>query len=93
MCRTIPEQRKYGYDYRASGCPVGLRSEKKLDQIAEIREETISDVVRQLIASAYEDAMLERRLLAVQRMAEANVEEMPDPEELARQMNNKYNLD
>ena len=74
---------------------VRLDSElkKKLDQIAEIREETISDVVRQLIASAYEDAMLERRLLAVQRMAEANVEEMPDPEELARQMNNKYNLD
>ena len=63
---------------------------KKLDQIAEIREETISDVVRQLIASAYEDAMLERRLLAVQRIAEANVEEMPDPEELARQMNNRY---
>ena len=63
---------------------------KKLDQIAEIREETVSDVVRQLIASAYEDAMLERRLLAVQRIAEANVEEMPDPEELARQMNNRY---
>jgi predicted transcriptional regulator len=63
---------------------------KKLDQIAEIREETISDVVRQLIANAYEDAMLERRLLAVQRIAEANVEEMPDPEELARQMNNRY---
>ena len=74
---------------------VRLDSElkKKLDQIAEIREETISDVVRQLIASAYEDAILERRLLAVQRIAEANVEEMPDPEELARQMNNKYNRD
>ena len=55
---------------------------KKLDQIAEIREETISDVVRQLIASAYEDAMRKRRLLAVQRMAEAYVEEMPIPRSL-----------
>ena len=71
---------------------VRLDSElkRKLDQIAEIREESISDVVRELIARAYEDAMLERRLLAVQRIAEANVEEMPDPEELARQMNNRY---
>jgi predicted transcriptional regulator len=63
---------------------------QKLNKIAEIRDESVSELVRQMIDRLYDEAMLEYRLELVRRMSEANVEEMPDPEELSRQMNNKY---
>ncbi len=63
---------------------------RKLNKIAEIRDESVSELVRQMIDRLYDEAMLEYRLELVRRMSEANVEEMPDPEELSRQMNNKY---
>jgi predicted transcriptional regulator len=63
---------------------------QKLDRIAEIQEETVSDVIRQLIERAYNEAMLEYRHELIRRIAQANVEDMPDPEELARQMINRY---
>jgi predicted transcriptional regulator len=71
---------------------VRLDSErkKKLDKIAEIRDESVSELVRQMIDLLYDEAMVEYRLGLVRRMSEANVEDMPDPEELARQMNDKY---
>jgi predicted transcriptional regulator len=71
---------------------VRLDSEikKKLNQIAEIREESVSEVVRQLILEAFDDAMRERRREAVRRIAEANVEDVPDPAELSRQLDRTY---
>ncbi len=63
---------------------------QKLNKIAEIKDESVSELVRQMIDRLYDEAMLEYRLELVRRMSEANVEEMPDPEELSRQMNNKY---
>ena len=66
---------------------------KKLDKIAEIKEETISDIVRQMIDRFYEEALVEYRLELVRQMSEANVEDVPDPEELSRQLNNRYSDD
>ena len=63
---------------------------QKLNKIAEIKDESVSELVRQMIDRLYDEAMLEYRLELVRRMSEANVEEMPDPEELSRQMNNRY---
>ncbi len=66
---------------------------QKLTKIAEIKNESVSELVRQMIDRLYDEAMLEYRLGLIRRMSEANVEEMPDPEELVRQLNNKYGDD
>ncbi|MDE2837914.1 MAG: ribbon-helix-helix protein, CopG family [Chloroflexota bacterium] len=62
----------------------------QLEEIAGNRGASISEVVRALIDDAYEEIIREDRRRAVQELITMNVEEMPDPEELARQLNNKY---
>ena len=49
-----------------------------------------SDVVRRLIDDAWEAMMLERRMAAVERLIALNVEDVPDPDILSRQLANKY---
>jgi hypothetical protein len=36
------------------------------------------------------DEQRRRRMEAVERMASMNIEDVPDPDELSRQLNNKY---
>lgn len=62
----------------------------QLEEIAGNRGASVSDVVRSLIDEAYEEISRERRRRAVERLINLNVEQMPDPEELARQLNDKY---
>ncbi len=62
----------------------------QLEEIAGNRGASVSDVVRSLIDGAYEEISRERRRRAVERLINLNVEQMPDPEELARQLNDKY---
>jgi hypothetical protein len=70
------------------------RLEVRLDQeharkVAELREAygtSTSEAVRRAIDEAHQKATLAKRLEIVRRMAEANIEEMPDPEELRRQL-------
>lgn len=62
----------------------------RLEEIAEYRSASISEVVRALIDEAYQANSRERRKRALQRITTLNVEEMPDPEELARELNKKY---
>ncbi len=71
---------------------VRLDAERRsrLEELAEQRGAPVSEVVRSLIDDAYEQIMLERRRRAVERLASLQVEVMPDPEELSRQLNNKY---
>lgn len=64
----------------------------RLDEIAQSKGAPISEVVRSLIDDAYEDMRRERRMQAVERLANLNAGDMPDPEELARQLNDKYGL-
>ncbi len=61
-----------------------------IEEIAGVQGVSISDVVRALIDDAYEEMWRQRRLRAAQRIAAITVEDAPDPEELARQLNNKY---
>jgi predicted transcriptional regulator len=65
-----------------------------LREIAAVYEVPRSEVVRQMIDDAYEVVLLERRRAAVRRIvaAQAGGEAMPDPDELARQMADKYEL-
>lgn len=62
----------------------------QLEEIAGNRGASVSDVVRSLIDEAYEEISRERRRRAVERLINLNVEQMPDPEEIARQLNDKY---
>ena len=59
---------------------------RRLDMVVETRGAPISDVVRRLIDDAYEEIMLERRRAAVERMAAMEIEDVPDPETLSREL-------
>ncbi len=54
---------------------------------------SMTDAFRRLLDRGWEDWMRERRRLAVERIAAMEIEEMPEPEELARQMDAMYDLD
>lgn len=58
----------------------------QLEEIAGIQGASISEVVRALIDDAYEAMIEEDRRRAVQELITMNAEDMPDPEELSRQL-------
>jgi len=66
---------------------------KQLDELVTHREATVSVVLRDLIDAAYEEIALQRRE-AVQRIfalgESEDAEEMPDPEELKRQLGSMF---
>jgi predicted transcriptional regulator len=63
-----------------------------LREIAAVYEVPRSEVVRKMIDDAYDDVLLERRRAAVRRIValQADGELMPDPDELSRQLAEKY---
>jgi hypothetical protein len=63
---------------------------KKLGYLAERRGSPASDAIRDLIDRAYEEEMLEYRLELVRQIGEANIEDVPNPEELSRQLAEAY---
>jgi len=65
---------------------------RKLSYLAEQREVPVSETVRQIIDEAYEEAMVEYRLGLVRHIAEAEIEDVPDPEELSRQLDATYDI-
>jgi predicted DNA-binding protein len=65
---------------------------RKLRKIAETRGVTLSYAVREMIDTAIEDDEREERHRAVERIANANVEDVPDPEELSRQLDATHDL-
>jgi hypothetical protein len=70
------------------------RLEVRLDEddvrkVAELKaayRTSVSGVVRKAIDEAYEKVMVEKRLALVKRMAEANIEDVPDIDTLKRQL-------
>jgi hypothetical protein len=80
---------------------------RRLEALARRDGVPLSDAVRRMIDDAFRDIHLpldelkqlretadrERRLEAVRRMAALNMEEMPDPEELSRQLDARYDTD
>jgi predicted DNA-binding protein len=71
---------------------IRLDSERRarLDEIAQARGVPVSELVREWIDKEYEAISWERRRLAVERIAQAQVEEMPDPDTLSRQLDETY---
>ena len=63
---------------------------ERLDMLVETAGAPTSDVVRRLIDEAWEAMMLERRLAAVERLAALEVEDVPDPDILSRQLEKTY---
>lgn len=74
---------------------IRIDKERKeyLERVARDEARSISDAVRLLLDRGFEEWMKERRRLAVKRIAAMEIEEMPDPEELARQMDSMYDVD
>lgn len=69
---------------------IDSEQRRKLDTVARERAVPVSHVVRAMIEEAYEAVMLQRRLEAVRRIAALEVEDVPDPEELSRQLDETY---
>jgi hypothetical protein len=63
---------------------------EKLARLADARDSTVADLVRSLIDQAFERAEAERREVAVDRLTTLEIEDMPDPDELAKQMNARF---
>ena len=80
--------------YGKGGTAVSVRLEVRLDEkrraqleeIAGMRDASISEVVRALIDEAYEEIIREDRRRAVEELINLRGEVMPDPEELSRQL-------
>lgn len=65
---------------------------RKLTDLSKSRGMSTSMVVREAIDHLYEIAMRERRLQAVERIAAMNIEDLPDPEELSRQLDQAHDI-
>lgn len=63
---------------------------RRLEIVVEEKGEPISEVVRRLIDDAYQEIMLARRLRAAETLASLEVEDLPDPEQLSRELEAKY---
>ncbi len=76
----------------ATRLDVRLDAERRtrLDDLAEQRGVSVSEVVRSLIDDAYEEASRERIKRAVERLINLRGEVMPDPEELSRQLESAH---
>jgi len=60
---------------------------KKLQELAAHEGVPVSEIIRRLIDRIYEDDILKpRRILAAKRLGEMEVEDMPDPDTLNRQL-------
>ena len=59
---------------------------RKLEELVEERSEPISEVVRCLIDDAYEEVVQARRKRAAERLIGLNVEDVPDPDTLSREL-------
>ncbi len=66
--------------------------QQKLADIVEARHEPVSALIREMIDEAHEKVMLEERLAAVAHMASLEIEDVPDPDELSRQLAKTYEM-
>jgi hypothetical protein len=59
---------------------------RKLEEIARSRELTVSETVRRIIEQTYEQELRARRRKAAEGLSRLEVEEVPDPDTLTRQL-------
>ena len=65
---------------------------QKIEKIAELRGECVSDVIRDLIDQAYDGLDRERRHRAALDLIEMEVGDNPDPETLSRELEKAYEI-
>ncbi len=65
---------------------------RKLTEIAAARGAPVSQVIREMIDQAYEEARRADRLRAAQELAQLEVEDVPDQATLNRQLESTYIL-
>jgi hypothetical protein len=63
---------------------------RKLRELSAVRDAPASEVVREMIDEAYEEILVERRMALVKRIGELEIEDVPDPEALSRQLASTY---
>ncbi len=63
---------------------------QKLAELAAARSLSISEAVREAIDRAYEDIMRERRLRAARELSAMEIEDVPDPETLSKQLDEAH---
>ncbi len=63
---------------------------RKLRQLAAEQGAPVSETVRRLIDRAYEDRLQVRRRQAAQELAQLEIEDVPDPLTLNRQLEGAY---
>ncbi len=66
---------------------------RKLIQLVTARGRSVSDVVREAIDLAYEEAQREQRRRAARELTAMAVEEPPDPQTLCRELGGAYGGD
>jgi predicted DNA-binding protein len=73
---------------------VRLDSEhrRRLMEIASVRGKPISDIVRDLIDTAYDEVDRAKRLRAAEELGKLEIEDVPEPDVLARQLDGTYEL-
>ncbi len=62
----------------------------KLEEVAAARGSSISELVRALIEHSYEEEVLKARLAAAERIGAMEVEAVPEPGELKRQLSEAH---
>lgn len=66
---------------------LDTESRKRLEELVEERGAPISEVVRRLIHDAHEEEVVrKRRIQAVERLTSLEMEDPPDPDTLAREL-------
>lgn len=65
---------------------------RKLSKLATLRKKPLSEVFRQMIDKEYEQVEREERMAAARRLGELEVEDVPDPETLKRQLDETHDL-
>ena len=63
---------------------------RKLSELAAVRDAPASEVVREMIDEAYEDVMREERRKAARELAAMEIEDVPDPETVSRQLESAH---
>lgn len=66
---------------------------RKLLEMAERDNASVSDIIRRLIDEAYEVDRRARLMKLIDEMASMNIEDVPDPDELSRQLAAKYDFE
>ena len=64
-----------------------------LAELAEEERSTLSEVVRRMIKKSYEERVRARRRAAAEALVAMEIEELPDPDELSRQLAAKYDFE